>query len=210
MAGRRPLEKGFRRGFGLSVLVAAGTVIAWTYKLLFSGSDERHYQKYRRRFIGDVERSFSYLFSEHGGSIHPDAGKDLRRAFDYVSATLEFKEMRVQIIRGRGELDTRLAPSFDAEEWRDLEFLSQLVGLPEGKFSLFAQDQLDELAGQLQTNWSQLAAVLSEENWFPSLTNAEWRRFLKLSPEEKLAVRASIAPSPRKPTTTRGLIIGPA
>jgi hypothetical protein len=210
MARRRPLGSGVRRGFGLSVLIAVGTVIAWTYKLLFSGSDERQYQKYRRLFISDIERSFSYLFSEHGGSIHPDAGKDLRRAFDYVSVTLEFKGMRVQIIRGRGDLDARLAPSFDPEEWLELDFFWQLIGSPEGRSSLFAKDQLDQLAGQLQTNWSQLTTVLSDENWFPTLTNAEWRRFLKLPIEEKLAVRASMAPCRLKPRTSGGITFGPA
>jgi hypothetical protein len=208
MASRRHVGREIKRSFGPSVLVAVGSVVAWVYRLLFSGWDERLYKKNRRNFVRDIERSFAYLFSQHGGSVHPSEGENLPRAFDYVSVTLDFEAMRVQLIRGRGELDARIAPPFDPGEWREIEFFWQLVDFPGRENSLFAENQLDGLAGRLQESWNQLAYVLSEENWFPSLTNAEWRRFLKLAREEKLALRANMASSLRKPSTS-GVTFGP-
>jgi hypothetical protein len=208
MATRHPIGRGIKRSFGLSVFVAVGSVIAWVYRLLFSGWDERLYKKNRRNFASEIERSFAYLFSQHGGSVHPIEGENLPRAFDYVSVTVDFEAMRVQLIRGRGELDARIAPPFEPGEWREIEFFWQLVDFPGREYSLFAENQLDELAGKLQESWSQLTFVLSEENWLPSLTNAEWRRFLKLTREEKLTFRANMTPSRRKRSTS-GVTFGP-
>jgi hypothetical protein len=58
---------------------------------------------------------------------------------------------------------------------------------------------LDELAGQIQLSWSQLTELLSEENWLPGLTLAEWRRFIQLPVQEKLEIRETMAPRPRTP-----------
>jgi hypothetical protein len=57
---------------------------------------------------------------------------------------------------------------------------------------------LDQLAEQLQVGWDQLVDLLSEENWFPGLTMAEWRRFINMPSEEKLAILASRTPKQRK------------
>ena len=198
MARRISISKNIRRSFSESVFIAFGNFVAWTYRLLFSGLDERGYQTNRRKFKADVERSFSYLFSQHKGKIHPSAGENLPRAFDYVSVTVEFEEMRIQLIRGRGELDVRVAPTSDPSEWRHLIFYWQLLNLPEGNDSLGPETSLEQLAWRLQANWDRLVTIFADENWFPSLTNAEWSRFLKLSHEEKVSVRASMAPKLRK------------
>ena len=198
MAPRRPIGKGIQRSFGLSVFVAFGNVVAWTYRLLFSGLEERSHQSNRHKFIAEVERDFSYLFSQHKGRVHLNEGENLPRAFDHVSVTVEFKEMRVQLTRGRGELDARLAPASDPSEWRELRFYWQFLNLPEGDYSLGTETSLEQVAWRLQANWVRLVYVFTDENWFPSLTNPEWRRFLQLSHEEKLSVRASMAPKLRK------------
>jgi hypothetical protein len=103
-----------------SVLKAVGFVILKIYKLLFSGLDERAYQSNRRRFIEDLNDNFSELLSEHAGRIHPTEGQNLPRAFDYVAVTLEFPEIRLQLIKGRGELSVRVAPSREPEDWQEL------------------------------------------------------------------------------------------
>lgn len=200
MALRRPIGRCIQRSFALSLLVVFGNVVAWTYRQLFSGLDERSYRTNRRKFIAEIERSFSYLFAQHGGRLHPSEGENLPRAFDYASVTVEFNEMRVQLTRGRGELSARLAPLSDPGEWRELQFYWQLLNLCEGNDSLRPETSLEQIAWKLQANWDQLVAVFAEENWFPALTNPEWRRFLKLSHDEKLSVRSSMAPKQRKPS----------
>jgi hypothetical protein len=130
--------------------------------------------------------------------VLPHEGEELPRAFDYHSVILEFKEMRIRLVRGRGELEVELAPTREPGDWRELSFLQQVLASSEGYVPLFSQKPLDQLAGQLQAGWEQLVDLFSEENWFPGLTMPEWRKFIRLPREEKLAILASRTPKQRQ------------
>jgi hypothetical protein len=185
-----------KRSFLLSLLFLFGSALGWVYKMAFGGLDEAFYRRSRRAFIAEVNGSFSYLFSQHGGKVNLQEGVDFPRAFDYVSVTVEFKELRIRLIQGRGELEAELAPTREPGDWRDLSFLQQVLASPPGYTPVFENGSLDQLAGQLQTGWDQLVDLLSEQNWFPGLTLAEWRKFIRLPSEEKLAILAGRKPKP--------------
>jgi hypothetical protein len=195
------LRKPTSESFSLSLLRAFGSVAGWVYSMAFGGFDELVRRRDRQGFIAEVNRSFSYLFSEHEGSVHPHEGENLPRAFDYVSVVLEFKEMSVRLTSGRGELDAEVAPARAPNDWRELRFLWQVADPSDGTDVPWISSSLEGFASQLQGSWHQLAFVLSEENWFPTLTLAEWRRFVRLPSAEKLAVRESMAPKQRKLTS---------
>jgi hypothetical protein len=193
------IRKPGKPSFSYSLLSAFGSAVGWIYKLAFGGFDEFFYRRSRQRFIVEINRNFDYLFSEHHGSVSLHEGENYPRAFDYVCVVLEFDAMRIRIIRGRGELDVEVAPAREPGDWRELCFLRQVMD-QSGRNEIPSMPRsLDELAGQVQECWSQLTELMSEENWFPSLTLAEWRRFIRLPLREKLEIRESMAPRLSKP-----------
>jgi len=178
----------------LSILRAFGAFAGWVYRMAFGGLDEFLHRRARRGFIAEVNRNFSYLFSEHDGRVHPHEGEDLPRGFDYVSVVLEFREMRFRLTRGRGELDADVAPAREPNDWRELRFLWQVANPSDETTTPWIASSITGFAEQLQASWQQLSLLVSEENWFPTLTMAEWRRFIRLPSEEKIAVREGMAP----------------
>lgn len=139
-----------------------GRVVSWIYKLLFSGLDERAYQRNRRRFIDDVELSFAELFAKHPGRVHPTEGKNLPRAFDYVLVTLEFKELAFRLVAGRSELDIYVAPASDPSDMQDLGTLFKDVQVSPS-YSVIP-GYLRHTARYIQNHWDELVQLYTTDN----------------------------------------------
>jgi hypothetical protein len=154
-------RKPVKRGFSDSVRFAIGASVAWLYRMAFGGFDEVGYRRDRRRFIAEIERNFAYLFSIHPGRIVPQEGKNLPRAFDYVAVTVEFQEIRIRIIRGRGELDAQVASITNPEGWQSFSLVWHRIALPEWRTDEPFEDRdLTALALRFQTCWDRLNAAL--------------------------------------------------
>lgn len=143
-----------------AVLHATFSVLGWLYGIAFGGFEELFYRRNRRRFISEINREFSDLFSERGGRVVPGEGTELPRSFDYVAVTVEFKDARIRLIRGRGELNISLAPPGSAQDWMDLSLLwDRTASLGWGK-SPSCRDPLGEQVGRLQAHWDRLVEEL--------------------------------------------------
>ncbi|MGA2850405.1 MAG: hypothetical protein ABSE46_15520 [Terracidiphilus sp.] len=150
-----------KRGFALSLLCIFGDTVSWIYKMAFGGLDEIAYRRSRKKFIAEVRRDFSDLPSQHRGRIAPDEGIDLPRSFDYVAVTVEFKEVRFRIIRGRGELRVEAAAPSDPQDWQDLSLLWTRKAMRNCGSPPSPYDQLGDVAQRLDNNWDQLLAALA-------------------------------------------------
>jgi hypothetical protein len=146
------------------VLNAVGNLVSWLYKLLFSGLDEWSYQNSRRQLIANINDNFAELFSERGGRVHSQEGKRLPKAFDYVSATVEFAEIRFRLVAGRGELAVYIAPSSDPGDWQDLGTLVYGEDRRGGIHSPECVAFLDQTARYIRSHWDELVELYTVEN----------------------------------------------
>jgi hypothetical protein len=156
------MAKPYQRTPSDIALHIVGSIVSRIYKLLFSGLDERAYQRNRRRFIGDVQLSFAELFAKHPGQIHPEKGRNLPRAFDYVSIDVEFSELVFRLVSGRGELAVYVAPSTDSTDMQDLGTLCKDYGVVAGYSSM--PGYLDHTARYIQNHWDELVQLYTTNN----------------------------------------------
>lgn len=164
---------------------------SWLFHLLFDGIMERSYVKERQHFVAEIENSFSYLLEGRAGTVVPYKFTGYESKFGGITVEVNFSLMRIQITRWRGELSVRIARWEEPEGWWELGSLIQFLPTMVGKRPPSVRDSLDNFAHALQDSWDGLLELFAEENWFPSLTNAEWRRFLRLPKEDRLAILAS-------------------
>jgi hypothetical protein len=154
-------RKPIRRGFGDATLFAFASVLGWTYKQAFGWLDELIYRRDRKRFVAEIEQSFSGLFSKHGGRIVPNNELPRILAFDYVTVTIEFKDVCFQITRGRRELDVRASLWNNTQNWQDIGIVWGRKAMRECGSPPSCYDQLDEVVQRIENNWDQLVAALA-------------------------------------------------
>jgi len=149
-----------RRGFGDSMLHILGAGIGWIYGMAFGPLDELAFRRRRKKFIAEIEREFSGLFSRRSGWVVPNEGLELPRAFDYVAVTVEFNDVRFRIIRGRGELRVLAATPINPQDWQDLSLLWHRKAMRECGSPPSGYGQLGEVVQGLDRNWDQLVTAL--------------------------------------------------
>jgi hypothetical protein len=154
-------RKPIKRSFGDATLHVFGSAIGWTYKMAFGGLDELSYRRKRKRFMEEIQQSFSSLSLQHGGWTTSDAELPRIIAFDYVTVTVEFKDVCFQITRGRGELSVRASLPIKPQEWQDLSLLWHRKAMRECGGPPSCYEQLGEVAQRLEQNWDQLLAALA-------------------------------------------------
>jgi hypothetical protein len=160
---KRYVGRPLKRGFALTLLSIFGDVVVQTYKLAFGGFDELFYRRSRKKFVNEIKREFSDIFSRRHGKVIPNEGINLPRAFDYVAVTIEFKEIRFRIIRGRGELRLQAAEPSSLESWQDLSLLWHRKPMRECGDPPSCYAPLGEVAQRIDDCWDQLLAAL--EAW---------------------------------------------
>jgi hypothetical protein len=143
------------------VLSIFGDIVSWIYKMAFGGLDEFAYHRRRKVFTAEIKRSFSDLFSQHTGRVVPDEGTNLPRAFDYVAVTVEFKEVRFRVIRGRGELRVQAAATSDPQDWQELSLLWHRKAMRECGTPPSCHAELGEVVQRLGNNWDHIVAALA-------------------------------------------------
>jgi hypothetical protein len=156
------MAKPYKRTRSDIALHIVGRVVSRIYKLLFSGLDERAYQRNQRRYIDGVELSFAELFAKHPGRIHPEKGRNLPRAFDYVSIDVEFSELVFRLASGRGELAVYVAPSTDPTDMQDLGTLCKDYGVVARYSDILGY--LDHTARYIQNHWDELVQRYTTDN----------------------------------------------
>jgi hypothetical protein len=156
------MAKPYKRTPSDIALHIVGFVVSRIYKLLFSGLDERAYQRNRRCFIDDAELSFADLFAKQPGRIHPTQGQNLPRAFDYVSINVEFSELVFRLVSGRGELAVYVAPSTNPTDMQDLGTLYKDYDVGPG-YS-FIPGYLDQTARYIQSHWDEIVRLYTVED----------------------------------------------
>jgi hypothetical protein len=159
------MRKPYKRSMSDSLLHAVGLVIGGLYKLLFSSLEERSYQRNRRRFLVNVNDNFSELLSERGGRVYTEESEKPPRArvFDYVTATLEFADLRFHLVAGRGELAVYIAPASDPSDWQDLGTLVYWEARG-GTQSPECIAFLYQTARYIQSHWDELVKLYAVEN----------------------------------------------
>ena len=150
-----------KRTFADSTLPFVGRVVAWLYRMAFGGFEEASYRHNRKRFIQELEQDFSWLISEHSGRILTEEGIELPRAFDYVAVTIEFKEFRLCVTRGRGELYGRVASFSSPHDWEDLALIWNRISRSEpGNLPSRANDVL-ALALWIQDRYDNISEAIA-------------------------------------------------
>ena len=159
---KQPFNRPLKRTFADSLRHAIGKAIAWFYRMAFGGFEEPLYRKNRKRFIREIELDFAYLLSEYKGHIVPDGGEELPRAFDYVAAVIEFEEIRVRLVRGRGELEAQVASIRDPYSWRELSLIWQSIDPLHPIPSIFGAHELTRIALRIQERFIQITEVVRD------------------------------------------------
>jgi hypothetical protein len=101
-------------------LLVVGFVFKTLYKLLFSGVDRRLARRDQNRLAKEIREEMPFLFDEYGARIVPNQGVPSPPGFDYAIVTLEIGDLLFRFIRGRGDLDIRVASKNTPKEWHDV------------------------------------------------------------------------------------------
>jgi len=159
---RRPFSRPIKRTFGDALLHAVGTAIGCLYNCAFGGFEELHHRKALRRFAAEVEQCLAYLLRLHNGYVVPSEGKGIPDAFDFVEATVRFDSLEIQIVRGRGEFDIRIAPRDHLTTWLDPNLIWTRMKTTGPRTPEPVIDSLDALASWLEGYWEQIVAAAKD------------------------------------------------
>ena len=95
---------------------------------------DRHLaRKHEATLRQDIRVGLPFLFSGHSGLIVPNQGVRFPPGFDYAFVTVAVGNLLIRFMRGREELDVRVAAKDLPDEWHELALLVSLV---EGKAEL--------------------------------------------------------------------------
>jgi hypothetical protein len=152
-------------------LIVLGFIAKAVYSLFFGRADKRLAQKNQEVLAANVKAELPFLFNEYDGVIIPNEGVRFPPGFDYAVVTVEVGELLFRFIRGRGDLDVRVAAKSDATDWHDVTLVISAIEDPEDmKRKSFLY--LSDFAPLLRGNMSRLIEAFSNAQY------AETRRHL--------------------------------
>ncbi|MGA2654227.1 MAG: hypothetical protein ABSF28_27205 [Terracidiphilus sp.] len=156
-----------RTGFFTKVSHALGLVGAPVYNLVFGRSDKQLSDENTRRLAEEIEISFSRLLAMYRGKVPPAELNAEPNGFDYGIVIVQFDNLRLQIIRGRGELDVNLASAFvsDNRPWWSLRSVWLVVASKDWEHHPSIYDSLDVYAKFLETYWTPLVCAFSLQEY---------------------------------------------
>src|SRR6266849_5829558 len=147
----------------LPIIVVGGRLFGWIYALLFGWwLDEREGRSADLRFAQEIREKIWFVFADHGALVVPTEGP-LRRVMDCVYTTLEVGNMRLLVLRGRGDLTVRVAPKHLPSDWHELSLVDMVIETPQGIGPRASLSGLDDVRKLLMAKWAKLNEALSEE-----------------------------------------------
>lgn len=145
-------------------LMVLGFIAKAVYLLFFGLADKRLAQKHQEMLAASVKAELPFLFNECGGVIIPNQGVPFYPGFDFAIITVEVGEILFRFIRGRGDLDVRVAAKSDATVWHDVTLVISAIEDPEDmKRKSFLS--LSDFAPQLRRNMSRLVEAFSSAQY---------------------------------------------
>jgi hypothetical protein len=145
-------------------LMVIGFIAKAVYSLLFGRADKRLAQKNQEVLAGSVKAELPFLFNEYDGGIIPNEGVPFPPGFDYAVVTVEVGELLFRFIRGRGDLDVRVAAKSNAADWHDVTLVISAIEDPEDmKRKSFLS--LSDFAPLLRRNMSRLIEAFSSAQY---------------------------------------------
>lgn len=174
------------------------------HKLLFGRVELRLSDKNTQRLWDDIHASteFENLLEIYGGKILPPEPNRRPNGFDYGIVFIQFDNIRLRLVRGRGELDVYLASVFvsDRKPWWGLSEVWLAVASMNWSSPPSIFDSLDQYASFLKTYWDPLVEAFSAQCYLATkeklLKNhnrpiPEQMELRKLSFHEKLKIMSS-------------------
>jgi hypothetical protein len=146
------MDKGIYR-----VLHVVGKGLSAVSGLLFRSSDRAAPQRLADSLADDLRRNWAYLLDSRGGEVEPEA-RD-RTSFDYAMSKVNFPELTVRVIRGRGEIRAQVARSGLHDSWEELSDILRATGSQADIPG--PQDCLIALGNALQAHWDTILANLA-------------------------------------------------
>src|SRR5262245_23021742 len=143
---------------GLFRMVRA--ILVPSYKLLFGWLDKRLARREESKFALEIRAALGFLFTEGLGQIIPNKGVPFPPGFDYAYVTVSLKEFNLRFLRGRGELDVRIAPTFAPDDWHDLSLMFAVMD-NEIELQRHSFRDLFEVSRMLEPRMRQLEEFLS-------------------------------------------------
>lgn len=145
-------------------LMALGFIAKAVYSLFFGRADKRLAQKNQEILAASVKAELPFLFNEYGGVIIPNQGVPFPPGFDYAIVTVEVGDTLFRFIRGRGDLDVRVAAKSDVTDWHDVTLVISAIEVPEDmKRKSFLS--LSDFAPLLRRNMSRLIEAFSSAQY---------------------------------------------
>lgn len=144
-------------------LVLLGAVLVNGSKIL--GLDKRAAIKNQNRLGEDIQNFNPFLFKECGAEIVPNEGVRFPPGFDYAYVTVVAGNVRLQFLRGRGELRVEVAPRQNPRDLNEISTVLREIGSLQGYVNRPAYLELRDFAYLLQTHWSVLQEAFSEEHY---------------------------------------------
>jgi hypothetical protein len=145
-------------------LMVLGFIAKAVYSLFLGRADKRLAQKTQEVLAASVKAELPFLFNEFGGVIIPNEGVPFPPGFDYAIVTVEVGELLFRFIRGRGDLDVRVAAASAATDWRDVTLVISAIEDPEDmKRKSFLS--LSDFAPLLRRNMCRLVEAFSSAQY---------------------------------------------
>jgi hypothetical protein len=153
-----PFEDGFFR--------VVRAIVLPTYKLVFGRLDKRLALKEELKLGSEIQIALRFLFTEGHGRIIPNKGVRFPPGFDYAYVTVSLEKFSLRFLRGRGELDVRVAPTFAPDDWHDL---SLVLAVMDNEIDLHRRTFLDlwDVSKFLEPRMTELNEFLSPDQFNP-------------------------------------------
>lgn len=123
-----------------------------------------------RSFPEEVRRALDGLIQREDLRV---VEEEVANSFDNAEVVLRGDEIRVRIVRERGQVFVDLRPSFGPTEWVDSAHVRWLLtGVEPGT----AEWKLPDLAAWLESNLHELGSRFSASKYRQTLTELRWLR----------------------------------